>query len=294
MPKLRDRRGEDVAQYIAHNPAQFFYPPTEPRTPFGQHFLVGGNVQVLDMLREMFPEESEVLLASRDRTKENLSNAISITPSGRISGDVLELDVQVVNRTGHKLPTGFPSRRIWLHVKVSDQEGRLLFESGRWDSASGEIAGLAATEPHRNEITDASETMIYEATLEDLGGQQTQSLLLAAKYGKDNRILPAGFDPDTVNVEGIDANLLRPVGTDGDEDFLPGSDTVNYRVRVPLDAGAIRVEVEALYQSIKPADTSEMIAERSEEERRFLGLLEKHNAPAVMASREIIIGGPGE
>ena len=35
------------------------------------------------------------------------------------------------NLAGHKFPTGHPYRRAWLHVRVSDPAGRVLFESGK-------------------------------------------------------------------------------------------------------------------------------------------------------------------
>lgn len=31
---------------------------------------------------------------------------------------------------GHKLPTAYPSRRVWLHVSIRDAANALVFESG--------------------------------------------------------------------------------------------------------------------------------------------------------------------
>ena len=43
--------------------------------------------------------------------------------------DTLEVDVDVLNKSGHKLPTGFPSRRVWLHLRVLHGSD-VIFESG--------------------------------------------------------------------------------------------------------------------------------------------------------------------
>ncbi len=42
----------------------------------------------------------------------------------------LHIDVLVENLTGHKLPTAYPSRRVWLHVAIHDRNGLTVFESG--------------------------------------------------------------------------------------------------------------------------------------------------------------------
>ena len=44
--------------------------------------------------------------------------------------------------------------------------------------------------------------------------------------------------------------MTSAVGVDGDDDFLPGEDTVE--IRIPLATGAIRARVELLFQSVPP------------------------------------------
>ena len=69
----------------------------------------------------------------------------------------LDADVVVRNLTGHKLPTGYPSRRVWLHVTVRDAAGAVVFESGAVEP-TGAIAGndndadRERVEPHYDEI----------------------------------------------------------------------------------------------------------------------------------------------
>ncbi len=48
--------------------------------PFGQHFLVGGNTQVLGMLRELFPAESGDLAGAADRTRRSLHESVEMRP----------------------------------------------------------------------------------------------------------------------------------------------------------------------------------------------------------------------
>ena len=48
------------------------------------------------------------------------------------------MEIAIRNLAGHKLPTAYPSRRVWLHVSVRDPSGGRVFESGalREDEAS--------------------------------------------------------------------------------------------------------------------------------------------------------------
>ena len=47
-----------------------------------------------------------------------------------LADTMLSFDVTTSVLTGHKFPTGCPSRRAWLHVTVRDTDGQVVFESG--------------------------------------------------------------------------------------------------------------------------------------------------------------------
>lgn len=258
VPVLKDANGAQVEQYIAHMPhmGAGFFPPTRPRKPFGQHLFLGGNAQ---MLRVMGVETA-------GRAEEFLRGAVALEVGGRVEKGVLELAVEVFNKTGHKLPTGFPSRRMWLHVRVKDAGGAVVFESGAWDAVSGELVGAAARQEHRDRITRGSEVAVYEAAMKTPDGAPTMSLLRAAGYSKDNRILPLGF---------VSNAQIAPVGVAADADFKAGSDKVHYSVPV---GGPVTVTVEALYQSVAPAHLEGLAFQMT-----------GHRAPVVMSSLERVI-----
>ncbi|MBL8230666.1 MAG: hypothetical protein JNL98_19395 [Bryobacterales bacterium] len=276
LPRLKNAGGNDVAQYIAHNPMGMFFPPTSPRRPFGLHTLAGANIPVLGMLKEMFPDEGPALDRTIAATWEMARSAAGLRLMPVRDGNQLRLAVQITNYAGHKLPTGFPSRRVWLHLKVSDGDGKVVFESGAWDE-NGEIRGLAGISPHQNEISNPAHTAIYETEAASEDGQPTTVLLRASKEIKDNRILPRGYNPSKPLPDGVPEEATRPIGTADDPDFVPGSDTVHYRIPSPL--GPLQVEAELLYQSIRPAFVRPLQADRSQDEREFLSLYKRHSAP---------------
>jgi hypothetical protein len=160
---------------------------------------------------------------------------------------MLEFTVGVENRAGHKFPTGIPTRRAWLHVKVT-KGNAVVFESGE-PRADGQIAGDDAVggtpgfEPHYDLITSQDQVQIYEPVMRDSDGNVTYTLLRAASYAKDNRLLPIGFDksaaPPSIAVYGEAA-------TDGN--FTAGGDEVSYSVSAP--DGALTITVRLLYQAL--------------------------------------------
>lgn len=167
-------------------------------------------------------------------------------------GSELSFVVRVRNRSGHRFPTSYPSRRAWLHVRVLDSAGGVLFESGAHDATGALVApdgtrldGAHLVLPHRREITADDEVQVYQATMADLTGAATHTLLRAASYLADNRLLPEGWSSAHP-----DARWTTPVGTEGDPDFVAGSDEVTYRVEAEQ---AARIEVVLRFQSVPPA-----------------------------------------
>ena len=191
------------------------------------------------------------LEATAARTAEQLGRGASLAlKSASREGDTLAIQLQVSPATGHKFPTSFPSRRAWLHVTVTDAAGQVVFESGRPES-DGSIQGNAADadpgayEPHYDVINAADQVQIYEPIMGDTEGKVTYTLLRAATYLKDNRLLPGGADkaklPPEIAVKGEAAS---------DTNFVGGGDQITYRVDVSSAKGPFTVQAELLYQPL--------------------------------------------
>jgi hypothetical protein len=191
-----------------------------------------------------------------------------VEPAG-LAGGVLAFDVRVVNRGGHKLPTAYPSRRVWLHTRVTDTTGRLVFESGA-PLPTGAIDGndndrdAMAYEPHYAEITRADQVQIYENIMVDAKGAVTTGLLSGLRYVKDNRLLPDGFDKATAS-----ADIAVHGDAATDSDFTAGGDRVRYRVPVTGTA-PFTVTVEVLYQSVGHRWAENLRGRNSFETDRFV------------------------
>ena len=160
-----------------------------------------------------------------------------------------EIRLRLTNHSGHKVPTGYPSRRMWLHLRVTDSNGQVVFESGKINE-DGSITGadndtdLSRIEPHHDLITDDDQVQIYEAVMGDTDGNVTFTLLRAAEYLKDNRLTPPGFDKNHVPLD------VAVQGTALDDDnFNEGFDEITYRFE-NRGSGDLKVEVSLNYQSI--------------------------------------------
>jgi hypothetical protein len=114
-------------------------PGSPVRTDLPLHDLTGGNVFLADVLPAMWPGEVDAaqLQAAKQRAVSMLQLAATLTAEPQDYG----LSVRVTNEGAHKLPSGYPEgRRVWLHVVALDATGGPVFESGRWDPATGELA----------------------------------------------------------------------------------------------------------------------------------------------------------
>jgi hypothetical protein len=247
------------------------------REPFFQHQFVGGNRFMVTLLKDHAAElgvtaAAAHLDATAGRTAEQLGRGAGLTlNSGVREGDTLAIQLQVSPATGHKFPTSFPSRRAWLHVIVTDAARQVIFESGR-PEADGSIQGNAADvdpaayEPHFDVITAADQVQIYEPIMGDTEGEVTYTLLRAATYLKDNRLLPGGADkaklPPEIAVRGEAA---------GDANFVGGGDQITYRVDVASAKGPFTVQAKLLYQPLSYRFVQDMLADSGESGQAFGG-----------------------
>jgi len=261
-----------------------------PRDGVARHTFVASNFFMQRMLNRYrdsleiaaLPQE---LANAADHTIRFLgSQAAHLSiESVRTDGDRLLAEVLVENLGGHKLPTGYPSRRAWLHVVVRDGSGRPVFESGAVKpdgSIQGNDNDADATkfEPHYTEIRRADEVQIYESVLGDPNNGVTTGLLTAVTYLKDNRLLPRGFDKRTA-----EPDVAVHGGALDDPDFIGASDRVRYAVDVAGARGPFSVAAELLYQPIGFRWANNLKTYNAAEPRRFTGYFDAMAASSVAA-----------
>lgn len=239
------------------------YPDGLPaRSPFGQHTFEGGNAYMLRVLADSADWTGADaapgdLSEAAARGEAHLGTAAELSiPEVTPAGTDLRVVVQVRNLTGHKLPTGYPSRRMWLHVVAEGAGGEVLFESGKpgeggsIESGGERVDADGVVLPHRDEV-GPGEVQVYEAVAVDAAGKPTHRPLAQVKLGKDDRILPEGWSQD-----GPWAKYTAPAGVPSDPSFAPGQDRVTYRI--PAGAAVKRVRVELLYQTLPRASADRL------------------------------------
>jgi len=269
------------------------------REPFKQHTLNGGNHWVLGILKEQEPSKSvrrAELTKAMARSEAMLSEAATIDIARARVEKTLELEVEVKNRAGHKLPTGYPSRRVWIQLKVTDADGSTLFHSGGWNQA-GEIIGLDEPyEPHHALIRKEDEVQVYQAVMGEGEGVLTHTLLRAAVYLKDNRLPPAGFREDGVWVEhtGITGQALedRDFNRRGESEGT-GEDIIRYQVPIKGGVYPITVEAALLYQTVSPRFVKDLMNTETQAGKAF-GLMyqESSKEPLTIARTKVQIEYP--
>jgi hypothetical protein len=281
------------------------------RSNFSVHELVGGNSYLLGLLSKYMTE-----LGIADKTTEAgfnekiaqtqslLKTAADLTIGAQsVVNSTLSIPVTITNLTGHKLPASFPSRRMWVHLKITDNNGSVLLESGRHEN--GRIVGkddlftasqcLTANkadgcyEAHRDTISSSDQVAIYESVLGDVNQDITHVLLHARQYIKDNRMPPQGwtlanrhqnpvdqtlYDDNIIGAAFDDANFAA--GKDGAGS--DGKDTITYAVDISGFSAPFNVQAELLYQPIRPSFVAAMHAddeiEGESHVRRFKAMYE--------------------
>lgn len=274
---------------------------TPLRDHLSRHLFVGGNTLIPKMLRDFGsemgvlapPEAFDRVIELTTQQLQQRTAKLEVTGLQRVGGKLV-FDANIENLAGHKFPTAYPSRRAWLRLRVTDASGKVVFVSGDFDDrgrlidAQGKIAASeqigGPMEPHHNVIRDQSQTQIWEAIMQDPQGKPTYQLLRGSEYIKDNRLLPKGWKP-----EGPDAHDTEPAGIGSDADFVGGKDTVRVEIAVPA-TGALKLEVELLYQTLSHRYAHELYAHKTPEVLTFAEYMEKTDTRPVtvaLASSDI-------
>ena len=300
MP-TRDDDGQPISTRIARNPAGLDFPPIGPREPYGRHILVGGNTLLPALLRD----HADALRPNADaaafdaviaRVRTQLAErTATLKLSAARAGDTLNIDAAILNLTGHKFPSGYPSRRAFLRVLVRDADDVLVFRSGDVDADGRLIDGtgqpLASellggpVQPHHHEIASDDAAQVYESVMADKTGQPAFRLLRGHSFAKDNRLLPAGWAANHP-----DAARTSPAGVGDDLDFAAAGDTTRYRIQAPPAAGPYTITVELRYQPLAPRFAAELFAVDAPEVRAFEALYATADrTPELVAAAGLVV-----
>ena len=262
------------------------------RSPIWRHDFVGANVFMNDMFKthgeEIGLSATPAQLDSTGLKTLNMlqEKSIHLAAEGSIIADTLFLEVKVENVTGHKFPTGFPSRQAWLHVWVQNENNELFFESGAWNDA-GEVTGIDNEfEPHYHVITEENQVQVYQAVMQDVDENVTYTLLRGASYAKDNRLPPKGFTTlaDDYASMAIIGNAVNDpdfnVSSEGVEGT--GADIIYYKIPIAGKGAEFNITVEMRYQTLSSQFAQHLFDQDIEKVTRFKQYYEVQDKTPVL------------
>lgn len=258
---------------------------------FRRHELLGLNAFLLSMFKQ-FPEVMGVRTTDyMSGSTTDLDDAVAhiiqqartstakVNVRAHVQGNKLIADVEVVNLTGHRFPSGVAFRRAFVDFEVRDGvTGARIFASGSTD-AHGWILGSNGQrlptetfergpggrqlyQHHYDEthpITNAGQVQIFEELTADASGDFTTSFMRRDREVKDNRILPMGWS-EKGPTSAMPAYFLQATypkgGAAADPRYRDGKGhaIVRYVVTLPagIDPSRLRVQAALYYQSFTP------------------------------------------
>jgi hypothetical protein len=262
-----------------------------PRSPFSKHFFVGGNAFMLTILKVHLSDlgvtasKDQLDLTTKRTTNQLTQQTAEITiETVHMRNTRLEVKVSIRNKAGHKFPTGFPSRRAWIHFIAHDAGGKVILESGGF-TPSGAITGNSADsdrkgyERHYDIIDSSDKVQIYEGIMKNPDDAITYTLLESEDFIKDNRLLPKGFHKDSANslvaVKGLASN---------DEDFAEGSDSIAYLVETSGFQSPYTLKAELLFQTVSYRFLRDLFG--NEKGNVIVEDLYRFNTPVIISKAE--------
>ena len=220
----------DVAGKGCNDPAA----PTRADLPL--HDMTGGNAWMPGVIASLYPGETDAtaLTAGAARAVAMLQKAATLAVSVQQDGSSYLATITVTNRSGHKLPTGYPEgRRMWINVRFYGAGNALIQEHGHYDYPT---ATLTTVDTKVYELLAGPDANM--AALTGLPAAPSFHFALANKVYQDNRIPPRGFAHAA-----FEAGQVQPVGaTYADGQYW--DDTA-----FPIPLGAQRAVVSVYHQT---------------------------------------------
>jgi hypothetical protein len=268
------------------------------RQPFGPHNLTGGNQFMLKLLKENHTELQlnsgvDLIQKSIDRTHIFLTKQTIDLSIGDIqkTQDSIFINVGLVNKAGHKFPTGYPSRRAYLECIVTNGQDT-VFHSGEPGAKALTNIDRTRFEPHYDLINLEEQVQIYEFVMGNISGQVTTILEKAYVPLKDNRIPPKGFALSHSNYDTV--KVVGQAVKDADYFSGQGHELIRYGLPLSKISDNATVKVVLHYETIPESWTAELFskATNASEIALFKGMyLQSDRAPVEIASdtRQILI-----
>lgn len=247
------------------------------RHPYGLHQFFGANTAMLSLMQEN-KEELNLPHGSNLAWEESIeNNRISLRSAADleitsmdVANDTLSLNLRIKNKAGHKLPSGYPSRVVWVQIILSDANtSDTIYSNGLMDAGGNIVGRDYPFEPHHEISTSSEDVQIYEMVMSDLQGHLTTRLNAAFEPLKDNRLLPLGFRRDHFSYDTIAVWGNANDDLQYNEESQAGSDVIQYLIPLNGKKGIADLSITLQYHTF-PArwmedlfnnDTVEYVAE---------------------------------
>ena len=264
----------------------------EKRFPYGLHDLVGANTLMIQLMKD---NKTALGIEAPDANfDETLSKTFEMLQMKTldISLELESLDVdsayfrvELINKAGHKFPSGYPSRRAFIEFTVITEQGDTLFKSGILDE-NYEVEGHDSEfEPHYQVINETSQVQIYELVDGDVNGNFSTVLERAFSALKDNRLPPLGFTTDHLvyDTTQIVGNAFNDTDFNKNQNGEQGtgSDAVYYHIPLNGYTGLVDIKATVWYQSLPPRWVAEMFDESTPEIESFKTMFQDADRSAV-------------
>ncbi len=270
-----------------------------PRTPFNQHSFAGANSFMLKLMKanknalglDLPDYKFDTTLIATDRMLKEKSVDLTLHFDS-VANDSAYFRVKLVNKAGHKFPSGYPSRRAVLQFVIKDSSNDTIFKSGIFHSDFSVAGEQPAFEPHHNIINQSGVSQIYEIVMGDVNGNYTSVLERGAFSLKDNRLTPTGFSTqhpsyDTVQISAdalADPDFNKISGIEGS-----GTDEVHFHVPVAGINGSINATAKIIYQTLPHKFVQEMFSLSSAPIDDFKNMFNAADKTPVVANADSLM-----
>ena len=267
------------------------------RSDFAKHDLVGGNVFMLKMLKDN--SEALALNASPAQFDEAILKTSQLLQEAALdlelsileeNSDSIVFEVMLKNKSGHKLPSGYPSRKMMIEFMLLSTSGDTLFHSGGFDG-NGRINGEDddGFEPHYDQILNENEVQIYEYVMGNEEAEVTTILTRAYAGLKDNRIPPLGFTSGHLSYDTV--QIIGNASNDGNFNILDGTegsakDFIYYHIPIQNSSEGMMAKVKVHYIAVPRKWLDQLFDYESEEIDAFESMYDQMEMRSVIMKED--------